>query len=107
MAHEAKMFFVYIMASKPRGVLYTGLTSDLLLRTYQHREHLMSGFTKRYWVDRLVYFERHDTFESSEKREKLVKRWRRDWKIQLIEKSNPTWRDLYSDFAMQCGLDVA
>jgi putative endonuclease len=92
-----KQFFVYITASKPRGVLYVGMTSDLTGRTWEHRERIIDGFTKRYWVGRLVYFEEHESVEDAQRREWLMKRWRREWKINLIEKSNPTWRDLYPD----------
>jgi putative endonuclease len=94
---QQKIFHVYITASRPRGVLYVGMTSDLAGRAWEHRERVMDGFTKRYWAGRLVYFERHDTAESAAKRERLMKRWRRDWKIKLIEDSNPTWRDLVGD----------
>lgn len=90
-------FYVYITASKPRGVLYVGMTSDLAGRAWEHRERLIDGFTKRYWVDRLVYFERHDDADKAATRERLMKRWRRDWKIELIEASNPTWADLFPE----------
>ena len=83
-----KIFHVYIMASKPRGVLYVGMTSDLASRAWKHREHVLEGFTKRYWVDRLVYFERHDDASIAARRERAMKRWRRDWKIELVEKHN-------------------
>ena len=99
-------FFVYIMASKPRGVMYTGVTSNLIQRAFQHREHLLDGFTKRYWVDRLVYYEPHATAEVAILQEKRIKRWRRDWKIALIEANNPTWRDLYDDLLRDAGIDA-
>ena len=92
-----KLFFVYITASKARGVLYVGMTSDISGRAWQHRERQIDGFTKRYWVNRLVYFEVHHNAATAQRREWLMKRWRRDWKIELIEKNNPTWRDLYPD----------
>ena len=101
-----KNFFVYIMASKPRGVIYTGVTSNLIQRAVQHREHLLDGFTKRYWVDRLVYYEPHSTAEVAILREKRIKRWRRDWKIALIETDNPTWRDLYAELLRDSGIEV-
>ena len=82
-----KVFHVYIMASKPRGVLYVGMTSDLAGRAWKHREHVLEGFSKRYWVDRLVYFERHDDAGVAARRERAMKRWRRDWKIELVENS--------------------
>jgi putative endonuclease len=92
-----KSFYVYMTASKPRGVIYVGMTSDLAGRAREHRERSLDGFTKTYWVGRLVYFEAHETAESAQRREWLMKRWRRDWKIELIEKANPTWRDLFAD----------
>ena len=84
-----KVFHVYIMASKPLGVLYVGMTSDLAGRAWKHREHVLEAFTKRYWVDRPVHFERHGDTSIAARRERAMKRWRRDWKIQLIEKHNP------------------
>jgi len=92
-----KVFHVYIMASGPRGVLYVGMTSDLPGRAWQHREHVREGFTKRYWVDRLVYSEAHADARIAARRERAIKRWRRDWKIALVEQHNPTWRDLFSE----------
>ena len=84
------------MASRPRGVLYVGMSSDLADRAWQHREQVREGFTKRYWVGRLVYFEPYGR-PIAARRERALKRWRRDWKIALIEKHNPTWRDLFSE----------
>jgi putative endonuclease len=92
-----KSFYVYMTASRPRGVIYTGMTSDLVGRAWEHRERALDGFTKAYWVGRLVYYEPHETAESAQRREYLMKRWRRDWKIKLIEIDNPTWRDLFPD----------
>jgi putative endonuclease len=92
-------FYVYIMASKPRGTLYIGVTSDLLARAHQHREGLVDGFTKRYSVKRLVHFEMLDDAVSAIAREKLLKRWNRGWKIELIEQANPTWDDLFDNLA--------
>jgi putative endonuclease len=100
-----KVFHVYIMASKPRGVLYVGMSSDLGGRAWKHREHVLEGFTKRYWVDRLVYFERHDDAGIAARRERAMKRWRRDWKIELIERHNPTWRDLFPDVLRADGFE--
>ncbi len=91
-----KTYWVYIAASRPQGVLYVGMTSDLAGRTWEHRERVMDGFTKRYWVGKLVYFEAHGDAAVAAKRERAMKRWRRDWKIQLIERHNPTWRDLFA-----------
>ncbi len=101
----AKVFHVYIMASGPRGVLYVGLTSDLAGRAWEHRERVLDGFTKHYWVDRLVYFEPHDDASVAARRERAMKRWRRDWKIELIEKNNPTWRDLFADVLRDDGFE--
>ena len=95
--NERKTFWVYITASKPGGVLYVGMTSDLTGRAWHHRERVVDGFTKRYWVNRLVYFEAHDDAASAARRERALKRWRRQWKIDLIEKDNPTWRDLFDE----------
>jgi putative endonuclease len=92
-----KDFFVYMTASKARGVIYTGMTSFLAGRAWEHRERVVDGFTKKFWVGRLVYFEHHDLVEVAQRREYLMKRWRRDWKIELIEQANPTWRDLFYD----------
>ena len=100
-----KTYWVYIMASGPRGVLYVGMTSDALQRGFEHREKVLDGFTKRYWVDRLVYYEEHEDAAVAAKRERALKRWRRDWKIALIEKSNPTWRDLFPDLAEAEGFE--
>ena len=88
---------VYILASKPNGTLYVGVTSDLVQRIWQHKNNLVEGFTKRYSVHRLVWYEVHEYMESSIRREKTIKKWNRAWKIELIEKNNPTWRDLYND----------
>lgn len=86
---------VYIMASKPRGTLYTGVTSDLIRRVWQHREGLIDGFTKRYDVKMLVWYEEHETMPQAIAREKAIKNWHRDWKIRLIEEMNRYWADLY------------
>ncbi|MEW6531335.1 MAG: GIY-YIG nuclease family protein [Thermodesulfobacteriota bacterium] len=90
-----KQFCVYILASQPNGTLYTGVTSNLVQRIWQHRQNLVDGFTKKYRVKELVYFEVHDTAESAITGEKQIKKWRRAWKVRLIEESNPDWKDLY------------
>ena len=90
-------YWVYILASKPGGTLYTGVTSDLVRRAYEHREGLVRGFTKRYGVKTLVYFEQHDTAAGAIQREKNIKHWSREWKIDLIVGMNPAWRDLYDE----------
>lgn len=102
---RTKVFYVYITASGPRGVLYVGMTSDLAARALQHRSRVMDGFTRRYWVDRLVYFEHHETAESAARRERTLKRWRRDWKIDLVERGNPTWADLFPEVVAAAGYE--
>ena len=87
--------YVYILASAPNGVLYVGVTSDLLQRVHQHREGLVAGFTKRHRVKRLVYFEQYDDIQTAIQREHNIKHWSRDWKVGLILGSNPSWADLF------------
>jgi putative endonuclease len=89
------MFFVYLLTSRPFGTLYIGTTSDLLRRIWEHKQKAVPGFTARYGVDRLVWFELHEMLELALLREKQLKSWKRAWKIQLIEKDNPQWVDLY------------
>jgi putative endonuclease len=98
-----KNFFVYITTSRPRGVLYVGMSSDLPGRAWEHRERVLDGFTKRYWAGRLVYYESHDSAASAALRERRLKRWRRDWKIKLVETHNPTWRDLFDEVVERHG----
>jgi putative endonuclease len=88
---------VYMLASKKEGTLYIGVTSDLIKRVWEHRNEVTQGFTKNYGVHFLVWYEQHPTMESAIKREKTLKTWLRAWKIHLINKSNPTWKDLYED----------
>ena len=88
-------FWVYIMASARNGTLYVGVTSDLVRRVYEHREGLTPGFTTRYGVNRLVWCEEFPTAHEAIAAEKRIKRWRRAWKLTLIERQNPTWDDLY------------
>jgi putative endonuclease len=90
-------FWVYILASKPGGTLYIGVTRDLIRRVYEHRTGAVAGFTKRYGVKRLVYFERYDTAVEAIQREKNIKHWSREWKIELIVAANAEWRDLYDE----------
>ena len=87
--------YVYILANRRHGALYVGVTSDLTGRVWQHREKVSDGFTKRYDVSRLVYFEIHDDIKTAIKREKIIKKWKRDWKYNLIEQDNPHWDDLF------------
>ncbi len=86
---------VYMLASKPHGTLYVGVTSNLIQRVGQHRANLTGGFTRKYTVHRLVWFELHEEMYAAITREKKLKRWKRAWKIALIEESNPDWLDLY------------
>ena len=87
--------YVYIMASQRNGTLYIGVTSDLIARAYQHRNGLIDGFTKEHGCTLLVWFEGHDDIEAARYRERQMKRWKRAWKINLIELENPLWDDLY------------
>jgi len=89
------MFYVYLLASKSYGTLYVGMTSDLVRRVWEHKNGVVPGFTRQYNVDRLVWFEVHDSEEAALRREKQLKEWQRDWKINLIERDNPHWDDLY------------
>ncbi|BCO31990.1 endonuclease [Thiohalobacter sp. COW1] len=88
---------VYILASKRNGTLYAGVTSDLVRRVWEHRNHAVEGFTRKYGVTMLVWYELHEKMDSAICREKAIKKWRRAWKLRAIEKMNPQWRDLYSD----------
>ncbi len=90
-------YSVYIMASKKNGTLYTGVTSDLAKRVYEHKNNLVDGFSKKYGVHTLVYYEAGGDLDGALQREKQIKEWKRAWKIALIEKDNPSWRDLYED----------
>ena len=86
---------VYLLASKPYGTLYIGVTSDLRKRIWQHKNNLVEGFSHKYKVHRLVWYELHETMYTAIEREKNLKNWKRDWKISLIEQQNPYWSDLY------------
>lgn len=88
-------YYVYILASKRNGTLYTGVTNNLVKRCYEHKHDMVEGFTKRYQVHLLVYYEVHDDVTEAIRREKQIKKWNRSWKIRLIEEKNPEWRDLY------------
>lgn len=88
-----------MLASRPHGTLYTGVTNDLVRRIPEHRCGAVAGFTRRYRVERLVWFEPHDEIAAAIGREKSLKRWLRAWKVALIEQANPTWRDLYDEIA--------
>ncbi|HVT55338.1 MAG TPA: GIY-YIG nuclease family protein [Xanthobacteraceae bacterium] len=90
-------YWLYMLASKPRGTIYVGVTKDLVRRVYEHQNKLTGGFTKIYGIKMIVYYERHDTPRAAIQREKNIKHWPRQWKINLIEGMNPAWRDLTKD----------
>jgi putative endonuclease len=92
-----KTFYVYMLASARYGTLYLGVTSNLIKRTWEHRDGVVDGFTKKYGVKKLVWFEIHTEAISAITREKQLKKWNRAWKIELIQQENPLWRDLYED----------
>lgn len=104
-----KRFYVYILSSKKHGTLYTGVTSDLIRRVCEHKNDLTDGFTKKYQVHNLVWFEAHETAETAIIREKQIKKWERKWKIRIIEQVNPQWDDLYNEIfgfpPEECGND--
>ncbi|KAA3645722.1 GIY-YIG nuclease family protein [Marinicella gelatinilytica] len=89
---------VYILTNKRNGTLYIGATDDLIRRIYEHKNELVDGFTKKYHLHKLVYYELHESKDSALLRESQMKEWKRAWKINLIEKNNPYWNDLYLDF---------
>ena len=88
---------VYLLASRRNGTLYVGVTSNLVKRVWEHKNNVVKGFTQKYSVHTLVWFELHATMESAIRREKAIKEWKRNWKLKLIEQQNPAWRDLYSE----------
>jgi len=92
---EVKSYYVYILASKRNGTLYIGVTNNLMKRVYEHKNSLVKGFTQKYHVCSLVYYEQCENVESAIRREKQLKVWHRGWKIRLIEETNPEWKDLY------------
>jgi putative endonuclease len=93
-----KHSYVYILANKRNGTTYVGVTSDLVKRIYEHKNSIFEGFTKKYSINLLVYYEAHNEIKVAIEREKQIKNWKREWKIDLIEKNNPTWKDLSSSF---------
>ncbi len=95
----AEQFYVYIMTNAPRGTLYIGMTNDLVRRVYEHREGLAKGFTSKYKLKILVYFEVHSDPATAHHRERRLKNWNRAWKVELIEQGNPTWLDLWPEIA--------
>ncbi len=90
-------YYIYMLTNKPNGVLYVGVTNDLIRRVYEHKNHLAKGFTQKYQLDKLVWFEQTEDINSAITREKQLKNWKRQWKIELIEKQNPSWQDLYAN----------
>lgn len=92
-----KTYCVYILSSRKNGTLYIGMTDNLIRRVWEHKNKKVDGFTKKYGVYHLVYFEQHNNPESAIQREKQIKKWNRLWKIRLIEEKNPEWKDLYQD----------
>lgn len=94
-----KQGYVYILSSKRNGTLYVGVTSDLVRRIYEHKTNIIEGFTKKYNIKNLVYYEATPSVMGAIEREKQLKRWNRAWKIKIIEEFNPTWRDLYNEIA--------
>lgn len=97
-----KQGYVYILTNRPQGTLYTGVTSDLVRRVYMHRKGVVAGFTKRYNLKKLVFYEKHEYIQDAIVREKRIKEWKRAWKVKLIEENNPEWRNLYSDIVSSC-----
>jgi putative endonuclease len=92
-----KNYYVYILASKRNGTLYIGVTNDLIRRVYEHKNGLVEGFSKKYQTHLLIYFEMTTDINSAIEREKNLKKWKREWKLELIEKNNPEWKDLYDE----------
>ncbi len=92
-----KNYYVYMLSSKRNGALYIGVTSDIVKRVYEHKHRMVEGFTKKYSIHKLVWYEIHASIESAINREKQIKKWKREWKLKLIEKENPNWIDLYEN----------
>jgi len=96
-----KTYYVYILANKKNGTIYIGITYNLIKRIYEHKTELIEGFTQKYKVNHLVYFEQFSSPQEAITREKRLKKWKRAWKIELIEKENPDWKDLYRSLLSQ------
>lgn len=92
-----RQYYVYMLASRKNGTLYIGVTNDLLKRVYEHKNNLIEGFTNKYSVHNLVYYEQHNDIGKAITREKQIKKWKRQWKIELLELDNPEWKDLYTE----------
>jgi len=90
-----KTYYIYMLSSKRNGTLYIGVTSNIVKRVYEHKHGMVEGFTKKYSIHNLVWYEIHESAESAINREKQIKKWKRAWKLKLIEKENPNWIDLY------------
>ena len=101
-----KNFYVYILCNKRNGTLYTGVTSGIIKRTYEHKNKLDDGFTRKYNLQSLVWYEIHKTADSAITREKRIKKWERKWKLELIEKNNPEWDDLYDYICENSGFPI-
>ena len=93
--NNENQYYIYILANKRNGTLYIGVTSNLVKRIYEHKNNIIEGFSKKYNIHKLVYYEITDDIESAIRREKQLKKWNRKWKMNLIEKNNPEWKDLY------------
>ena len=102
-----KTYYVYILASKRKATLYIGVTNDLIRRVYEHKNDLIAGFTSKYRMQRLVYYEQVDDITSAIQREKRLKKWNRRWKLELIEKANPDWKDLYIVICYDSGFPLS
>jgi putative endonuclease len=96
----AKRYFVYILANRPKGVLYVGVTNDLARRIWEHKTKVAPGFTSKYGVTLLVYYEEYGSILDARERERALKHWRRAWKFNLVEQVNPSWRDLYDELVL-------
>lgn len=94
---KVRQYYVYMLASRKNGTLYIGVTNDLLKRVYEHKNNLIEGFTNKYSVHNLVYYEQHNDIGKAITREKQIKKWKRQWKIELLELDNPEWKDLYTE----------
>lgn len=92
--------YIYILTNKPNGILYIGVTNNLVRRIYEHKQKLVKGFTKKYDLDKLIYYEAYDSIEGAIHREKCMKDWKRAWKVKRILQMNPEWKDLYDDIAV-------
>ncbi len=95
--HEERIYYVYILASQKNGTLYIGVTNDVINRVYEHKQKMNPGFTNKYNVNKLVYYEEYQYIDDAIDREKNLKKWKRGWKIKMIEEFNPSWKDLFTE----------